>query len=93
MHFERVTEQKSRAESRLVAYANGPGSRKMALAATGCGSAGRSLISCTLNFECLLLPCQNAGAGLPAGEEILKSNCRVEQGGFLSKLLDAFCFP
>lgn len=32
------------------------------------------LITSTLNIECLLLPPQNAGAGLPAGEEILKSN-------------------
>lgn len=74
VHIERVTEQKSRAEARLVAHANQPGSQKKALAGAGCGSAGRSLITSTLNIECLLLPPQNAGAGLPAGEEILKSN-------------------
>lgn len=74
MHIERVTEQKSRAEARLVAQANQPGSQKKALAGAGCGSAGRSLITGSLNIECLLLPPQNAGAGLPAGEEILKSN-------------------
>lgn len=74
MHIERVTEQKSRAESRLVAHANQPGSQKMALEDAGCGSEGRSLIISTLNIECLLLLLQNAGAGLPAAEEILKSN-------------------
>lgn len=74
VHIERVTEQKSRAESRLVAHANQPGSQKMALEDAGCGSEGRSLIISTLNIECLLLLLQNAGAGLPAAEEILKSN-------------------